>query len=159
MPYFIYNSRSFIAPHLATTLSLQNERKENDRSVCRREEMGFVLFCFVFWLKRGEWRRMPDTERKRVPDHRTDVLKWSLPQGPHALPRNTEYLSIRFSATRARRRDEATQKRMEAVAVPGICESIREPFCIESGSWLVASADRRVNVFIPAVAIWWENTK
>jgi len=61
---------------------------------------------------------MPDTERMRVPDHRTDVLKRSLPQGPHALPRNTEYLSIRFSATRARRRDKATQKRIEAGAVP-----------------------------------------
>ena len=33
---------------------------------------------------------MPDTEKKRVPDHRTDVLKRSILQGPHALPRNTE---------------------------------------------------------------------
>ena len=25
---------------------------------------------------------MPDTKKKRVPDHRSDVLKGSLPQGP-----------------------------------------------------------------------------
>ena len=30
---------------------------------------------------------MPDRERKRVPDHRSDVLKGSLPQSPSlALP-------------------------------------------------------------------------
>ena len=61
---------------------------------------------------------MPERERKRVPNQRSDVLKGSLPQGPTAHPRNTEYLSIRFSATRARRRDKATQKRIEAGAVP-----------------------------------------
>ena len=33
---------------------------------------------------------MPDRERKRVPDHRSNVLKRSLPQGPPAHPRNTE---------------------------------------------------------------------
>ena len=37
---------------------------------------------------------MPHRERKRVPDHRSDVLKGSLPQGPTAHPRNMEYLSI-----------------------------------------------------------------
>ena len=29
---------------------------------------------------------MPDRERKRVPDHRSDVLKGSLPQGPPTHP-------------------------------------------------------------------------
>ena len=38
---------------------------------------------------------MPDRERKGVPDHRSDVLKGSLPQGPPAHPRNTEDASIR----------------------------------------------------------------
>ena len=32
---------------------------------------------------------MPDRERKRVPDHRFDVLKGSLPLGPSAHPRST----------------------------------------------------------------------
>ena len=38
---------------------------------------------------------MPDRERKRVPDHRSDALKGSLAQGPPAHPRNMEYPSIR----------------------------------------------------------------
>ena len=79
-------------------------KKENDRSVCRREEVGFQ-----FWLKRTEWRRMPDRERKRVPDHRSDVLKESLPIGPPVHPRNTEYSSIRGWARRARRRVQMQQ--------------------------------------------------
>ena len=33
---------------------------------------------------------MPDRERKGVPEHRSSVLKGSLPQGPSAHPRNTE---------------------------------------------------------------------
>ena len=33
---------------------------------------------------------MPDTKRKRVPDHRSDVLKGSLSQGPSSHLRNTE---------------------------------------------------------------------
>ena len=32
--------------------------------------------------------------RKRVPDHRSDVVKGSLPQDPSAHPRNTEDPSI-----------------------------------------------------------------
>ena len=36
---------------------------------------------------------MPDKERKRVPDHRSDVLKGSLPQDPPAHPRNTDEIS------------------------------------------------------------------
>ena len=63
---------------------------KNDRSVCRREEVGFQ-----FWLKRRERRWMPDRERKRVPDHRPNVMKGSLPKGPPAHPRNTASPSIR----------------------------------------------------------------
>ena len=37
---------------------------------------------------------MPDRERKSVPDHRSDILKGFLPQGPPARPRDTEYPSI-----------------------------------------------------------------
>ena len=37
---------------------------------------------------------MIDMEMKRVPDHRSDVLKGSLTKGPPAHPRNTEYPSI-----------------------------------------------------------------
>ena len=33
---------------------------------------------------------MPDRDRKGVPEHRSNVLKGSLPQGPSAHPRNTE---------------------------------------------------------------------
>ena len=33
---------------------------------------------------------MPGREKKRVPDHRSVVLKGSLLQGPSAHPRNTE---------------------------------------------------------------------
>ena len=39
---------------------------------------------------------MPDRERKRVADHRSDALKGSRPRGPPAHPRNTEYPSITF---------------------------------------------------------------
>ena len=49
---------------------------------------------------------MPDRERKRVPDHRSHVLKGCLPQGPPAHPRNTEDASIRSRAKKARRRAE-----------------------------------------------------
>ena len=38
---------------------------------------------------------MPDRERKGVPEHRSSVLKGSLPQGPSAYPRDKEDASIR----------------------------------------------------------------
>ena len=44
---------------------------------------------------------MPDRDRKRVPDHRSDVLKIS-PQGSPAHPRNTEGQSIRGLGKRRR---------------------------------------------------------
>ena len=73
----------------------QNTTTKNDRSVCIGEEMGFQ-----FWLKRREWRRMRDREWKGSPEHGSNVLKGSLPQGPSAHPRNTEDASIRSSVKR-----------------------------------------------------------
>ena len=61
---------------------------------------------FKFWLKRKEWRRMPDRNRKGVPEHRSKVLKGSLPQGPPAHPRNMQDVSICSWAKRVRRRAE-----------------------------------------------------
>ena len=100
---------------------------------------------FQFWLKRREWewRRMPDRERKKVPDHRTSVLK-RLSQGPPAHPRNMEYPTskyLRLSEESEESRDEATQRDM--VLYQSQCGSRWELFCIESGCWLVASGDRR----------------
>ena len=78
---------------------------QNDRLVCRREEMGFQ-----FWFKR-RWRRILHTERKRVPEHRSNVLQGSLPQGLSAHPRNMEDPSIWGWVKRARRRVEMKQLR------------------------------------------------
>ena len=47
----------------------------DDKSVCRREEVGFQ-----FWFKLREWRRTPDRVKKKVPEDRSDVLKGSLPR-------------------------------------------------------------------------------
>ena len=41
---------------------------------------------------------MPDRERKGVPEHRSNVLKESVPQGPPAHPRNIYIYSLRSSA-------------------------------------------------------------
>ena len=54
---------------------------------------------------------MPDRERKGVPEHKSDVLKGSLPQGPSAHPRNTEDVSIHGWTKTARRRVEMKQLR------------------------------------------------
>ena len=51
---------------------------------------------------------MSDRERKRVPDHRSNVLKGSLPQGPSAHPRNTEDPRLSEESEKESR-DEATQ--------------------------------------------------
>ena len=53
-----------------------NEKKENDRSACRREEKRWV---FSIILK--EERRKLDRESKRVLDDRSDALKGPSPQG------------------------------------------------------------------------------
>ena len=55
---------------------------------------------------------MPDRERKRVPDHRSDVLKGSLPQCPPAHPRNTENLRL-SDESKKESTDEATQRDTE----------------------------------------------
>ena len=54
-------------------------------------------------------------KRKRVPDHWSDVLKGSLPQGPSAHPRNTENASIRGLGEESEKesRDETIQRGME----------------------------------------------
>ena len=57
---------------------------------------------------------MPDRERKRVPDHRSDVLKGSLLQGPLAHPWNTEYLRLSEESGKESR-DKATQRGMEVL--------------------------------------------
>ena len=78
--------------HALLVMGWYNERKENDRSVYAEEKRR----VFNFDLRKKEWRRMPDRERKRVADHRSDILKGSHPQGPPAHPRDTEYRSIIF---------------------------------------------------------------
>ena len=58
---------------------------------------------------------MPDKKRKRVPEHRpSNVLKGSLPQGPSAHPRNTEYRRLSEDSEKESR-DEVTQRGMEEV--------------------------------------------
>ena len=52
---------------------------------------------------------MSDGERKRVPDHRSVVVKESLPQDPCAHPRNTQGQSIRDRTKRARRKVDMEQ--------------------------------------------------
>ena len=55
---------------------------------------------------------MPDKKRKRVPEHRSNVLKGSLPQGPSAHPRNAEYPRLSEESEKESR-DEVTQRGME----------------------------------------------
>ena len=66
-------------------------KKESEKSVGRREEMGFQ-----FWLETGEWCGMPNRERERVPDDRSNILKGSLLKSPahlisHTSCQNTEF--------------------------------------------------------------------
>ena len=57
---------------------------------------------------------MPDRERKRVPDHRSNVLKGSFPQGPSDQPRNMEIEYSRLSEESEKDiTDEATQRGKE----------------------------------------------
>ena len=74
-----------------------------------------------------------DEGRKRVPDHRSDVLKGFLPQGP-PRPRNTVYLSIRrlSEESETESRDEATRRGTEEL-YERQCGSRLELFCIETG--------------------------
>ena len=50
---------------------------------------------FSFDLKEKSEDECPDGERKGFPEHRSSVLKGSLPRGLSAHPRNTEDASIR----------------------------------------------------------------
>ena len=57
---------------------------------------------------------MSDRERKRVPEHRSDVLKGPDPQCPPAHPWNMEYPSLSEESERQKEsRDEATERGME----------------------------------------------
>ena len=55
---------------------------------------------------------MPDRERKRVPDHRSDVFSGSLTQSPPAHPRNTEDPRLSEESEKESR-DEAARRGME----------------------------------------------
>ena len=52
------------------------ETEERKPEISRQKRRG----GFQFWFERGEWRGMPNRERKRVPDDRSDILKGSLPK-------------------------------------------------------------------------------
>ena len=60
---------------------------------------------------------MPDGERKRVPDHRSDTLKGSLPQGPRSSCPTQEHGISEYprlsEESEKECRDEATQRGME----------------------------------------------
>ena len=62
---------------------------------------------------------MPDRKRKGVPEHRSNVLKGSLPQGPSAHPRNMAEASTSDEVTQRgmeelyQKQDEVTQRGME----------------------------------------------
>ena len=72
-------------------------RKENDRPVCRREEVGFQFWRLsrVQWR---EWERLEESSRWRV----RCIESISPRQGPPAHPRNAEDPSIRGWAKTAR---------------------------------------------------------
>ena len=58
---------------------------------------------------------MPDRERKRVPDDRSDILKGSLPKSPpahHWDTENPEYLRLN-EENEKENRGEATRRGME----------------------------------------------
>ena len=84
--------------HALLVTGWYNVKKENDRSVCRREEMG----VFSFEIKEESEDKCL-TER-RSSRSQVDVMKRSLP-----YPRNTEDPSIWGCAKRARRRAEMKQ--------------------------------------------------
>ena len=55
-------------------------------------------WVFSFDLREESEEKCPkERERKRVPDPRSDELKGSLPHGPLAHPRNTEYLNMQMN--------------------------------------------------------------
>ena len=55
-------------------------------------------------------------ERGRVPDHRSDLLKGSLPWGPSGHPGNTRSEYVRLSEQHEKEsRDEATQRKKRSI--------------------------------------------
>ena len=89
---------------------------------------------------------MTDRERKRVPDHRTGVLKGSLPHDPPAHPKNTEYPRLSEESEKDSR-DKATRRGMEEL-YQRQRGSRWELFWIKSGFCLITNGDRRVKE-------WW----
>ena len=67
------------------------ERKQQISMQNRR--CGFSVFDL------REWWRMPNRERKRVPNHSSDVFKGYLPQGPPAHPPYLSHLLPQFTPT------------------------------------------------------------
>ena len=67
-------------------------------STTQKSELSTVWFIshiyFQLWLERGECRGMPNRERKRVPDDRSDILKGPLTKSPPAHPLDTKNPSI-----------------------------------------------------------------
>ena len=78
---------------------------------------------------------MPDRERKRVPNDRSDISNGSLPKGPPVHPRNTEDPSIRGCTERRERAgEERRSNERYAGAVPETMWSYVRGICIESGT-------------------------
>ena len=88
----------------------QNEKKENDRSVRRTEEMGLPLL-----LKRREWRQMPDTTERGREFQITGPMYWKGLSPRVLLPiLGTQTIRVRLSEEREKeRRNEAAQRGME----------------------------------------------
>ena len=78
---------------------------------------------------------MPHREWKRVPDHRSCVLKGSLPQGSSAHPRNMEYPRLSEKSEKVSR-DEANRRGMRELHQRQR-GSRWELICIESGSCII----------------------
>ena len=83
---------------------------------------------------------MPDKEMKGVPEHRSNVLKGSLPQGLSAHPRYMEDASIGGRAKAERRRVEMKQIIRSVYSLnsltPLILLTHSASLCFSSGSWL-----------------------
>ena len=106
------------------------ETEESDKSVGRREEVGFH-----FWLER-EWHGMPDRERKR---ERISPQESSCTPLGHGT---SQHLRLN-KENEKQNRGEATQGGMEEL-YQRQCGSWWELFCIESSCWSAANGDQRV---------------
>ena len=72
---------------------------------------------FSILTEKKRVKTMPDRERKRVPDHRSDTLKGSLPHGPRSSCPPQEHEISEYprlsEESEKESRDEATQRGME----------------------------------------------